>query len=343
MPYKDKYGNLLWAVEDGFTNEFIEAMYPAPQLPKIPTMDKKLIIEACIPGWQPVKWYRERGIQNLPPITVEGQAQAIADCVKAGASIIHTHPINQETGIAEVFAPKLLAEILDRAFDKVGDFVTMNHAWIWDHDKSPYIDYISDAREILEVGKGNKYLQGSVIMTWGAHHYGECEHGGSPFLEGMKWLEEHDVKPIYQMHMYRFMRIKRELFDSGVSKWKPYVINIHTGKHEDEQIDIDPWGQIETIKNIYMIRETLGNDARIGIYPGGRNWLPIVVQGIMQGVEIVRTGIEDQFWLWPHRDEISTYASQTTEMVATIAQTLGRELATPAEAREILGMKLTSK
>jgi len=342
MPWRDHYGNLAKTIEDGITNEMIEAMYPAPTLPKIPTMDKKLIIEACVPGWQPVKWYRDRGIQNLPPISIEDQAQGIADCVKAGASVIHCHPIDPKTGIAQYYAPKLLAEILDRAFDKVGDFVTMTHAWIFDLEKSPYVDYISDARDILEVGKGNKYLQGSVIMTWGSHGYNQEAHSGPPFLEGMKWLEEHEVKPIYQMHMYRFMRIKRELFDSGVSTWKPYIINIHCGKHEDEQIDIEPWGQLETIKNIYWIREVLP-DSCIGVFAGGRNWLPITVQGIMQGVEIVRAGIEDQYWLWPHRDEISTRVSQTTEMVAAIAQNLGRELATPAETREMLGMKLTSK
>ena len=279
----------------------------------------------------------------MPPITIEGQAQAIVDCVKAGASIIHCHPRNPDRGgLTEIYHPKLLAEILDRAFDKVGDFVTMTHAWIWNLEKSPYIDYITDARELLEIGKGNKYLQGSVIMTWGMHRYGEAEHGGPPFREGMKWLEEHDVKPIYQMHMHRFMRIKRELFDSGISKWKPYVINIHTGKHEDEQIDLEPWAQMETIKNIYTIREIIP-DSRIGICAGGRNWLPVTVQGIMQGCELVRSGIEDQYWLWPHRDDISTYAAQTTEMVVAIAKNLGREIATPAEARDILGMKLTSK
>jgi uncharacterized protein (DUF849 family) len=345
MPWKDQYGFEWATIEEGISLEPTEAMYPAPSLPQIPTMGKKLIVESCIPGWQPPRWYSERGIHNLPPLTVEDQAQAIADCVKAGAAIIHTHPRDPndptEFGKVKIYAPKLLAEIHDRAFDMVGDFVTMTHAWVWDLDKSPYIDYISDAEELLEVGKGNKYVQGSVIMTWGILHYGQPEHGGQPYIDGMKWLEAHDVKPIYQMHMSRFMGIKRTLFDSGVSKWKPYVINIHTGKHLDEQIDFDPWGRIETIKNIHMLRQFEPGSIN-GVYAGGRNWLPVTVEGIMEGVDIVRAGIEDQYWLWPHRDDISTYASQTTELVVTIAKALGKEIATPAETREICGMKLTS-
>lgn len=346
MPWKNWYGETIRTSDDGFTEEYIEHMSPAPFLPKIPTMDKKLIVEACMPGWQPIKWYRDRGVQNLPPISIEEQAQAIADCVKAGAAVIHTHPRDPDKpttsspGGLSGINPKLLAEILDRAFDKAGDFVTLNHAWSWDLSKSPYTDYISDARELLELGKGNKYLQGTAVMTWGIRSHTLSEHGGPLFLEGMKWLEEHKVKPIYQMHMNRFMVIKRMLFDSGVSTWKPYVINIHCGKHTDEQIDVDPWGQLQIIKDIEFIRHEMSG-ACTGVCAGGRNWLPISTQGIMQGCDIVRTGIEDQYWLWPHRDEISTYASQTTELVVTIAKALGREIATPAEAREILGMKLT--
>lgn len=143
------------------------------------------------------------------------------------------------------------------------------------------------------------------------------------------------LAPISANMIFYFM-----LFDSGVSTWKPYVINIHCGKHTDEQIDVDPWGQLQIIKDIEFIRHEMSG-ACTGVCAGGRNWLPISTQGIMQGCDIVRTGIEDQYWLWPHRDEISTSASQTTELVVTIAKTLGRGIATPAEAREILGMKLT--
>jgi hypothetical protein len=333
---------------DRIPESYIEHAFPALDLPKIPTMDKKLIIEATIPGWQPIKWYRDRGVKNLPPITVEEQAQAIADCVNAGATIIHTHPrdpnIPTESwpgGMPVVDLP-LLLEIQEKAFAKAGDFITMNHAWSWDLSKSPYTDYITEAKEILRLANGsNKYLQGSVIMTWGLRNHMLSEHGGPPFIEGIKWLEAHDIKPIYQMHMYRFMVIKRMLFDSGVSTWRPYIINIHCGKHTDEQLDLDPWGHIQIIKDMEFVRHELGNNEIIGIYAGNRNWMPISVTGIMNGADIVRVGIEDQYWLWPHRDDISTYAAQTTELIVNIARSLGREIATTAEAREILGMKLT--
>ena len=49
----------------------IEGHFPAPDQPRIPTMDRKVVIEAAIPGWQPKGWYEERGVMNLPPITFD--------------------------------------------------------------------------------------------------------------------------------------------------------------------------------------------------------------------------------------------------------------------------------
>jgi uncharacterized protein (DUF849 family) len=62
---------------------------------------------------------------------------------------------------------------------------------------------------------------------------------------------------------------------------------------------------------------------------------------LLFGAELVRSGIEDHFYLYPHRDDISQKASDTTELVASLIKNLGREIATPEEARQRLGIKLT--
>ena len=62
---------------------------------------------------------------------------------------------------------------------------------------------------------------------------------------------------------------------------------------------------------------------------------------LLFGVELVRVGIEDIFYLYPHRDDISQKASDSTELVARLIRALGREIATPEEARQRLGVKLT--
>ena len=95
-PYE--YMKKLCTVYTPMSPKGIEAHYGHYIRPRIPTMDKKVVIEAAIPGWQPVWWWRERGVKNLPPgadggpTCIQEQAAAIVECVKAGAAVIPTHP-----------------------------------------------------------------------------------------------------------------------------------------------------------------------------------------------------------------------------------------------------------
>lgn len=62
---------------------------------------------------------------------------------------------------------------------------------------------------------------------------------------------------------------------------------------------------------------------------------------LLFGVELVRVGIEDIFYLYPHRDDISQKASDSTELVVRLIRALGREVATVDKARKRTGVKLT--
>jgi uncharacterized protein (DUF849 family) len=53
--------------------------------------------------------------------------------------------------------------------------------------------------------------------------------------------------------------------------------------------------------------------------------------------------LEDQFYLYPHRDDIPHKASDTVELVVKIVKDLGREVATVKEAREMTGVELITR
>ena len=328
-----------------------EEDFPVIFEPKIPTMDKKLVIEAAIPGWQPNVWWQERGVKDLPPITIEGQADAIIECVKAGASVIHTHPRDPNTGVGPGFATpdglkrhaELLTSIMDRAFEQV-DFITAHHSWTFDLSKSRDVDYLTLTKEFIELDKakgvGNRDIQASLIMTEGAFT-DKCVMSTRAAQIGTEFMESNGIKPMFSMQSFSFPKFRRALFDNGLAKWRPYWVAIQMGKHNDDQNFADPWSYIQTINNISMFREALPDDTFLALHPAGRNWLPVAVVGILYGVELIRVGLEDQFWLYPHRDDISQHASDTVTLVANIAKNLGREIATVDEARERLGIKLT--
>ncbi len=141
------------------------------------------------------------------------------------------------------------------------------------------------------------------------------------------------------MHMDHFIWFKNNIVDAGVLKGRPHF-NIQEGKHGVNRSFIDPMSHLNLINSIEMIRRTVP-DCTIGIHAGGRNWLPMTALGIMLGVDVVRVGIEDQFWAFPHKDKFIAKPAESVELVVQIARSLGRDIATPAEAREILGIKAT--
>jgi len=76
---------------------------------------------------------------------------------------------------------------------------------------------------------------------------------------------------------------------------------------------------------------------------GGRYWLPLTVAAISLGVDVVRIGMEDSVYMYPHTNDYIKGCGQVVEAVAGIAKRLGREVATPSEAREILGLPQIKK
>ena len=93
-----------------------------------------------------------------------------------------------------------------------------------------------------------------------------------------------------------------------------------------------------------MVKRNLPEeDVFLGIHPAGRNWLPMAVVGLLYGAQVIRVGLEDQFYLWPHKDVIPQKASDNVKLLVRIIKDLGREIATAKEAREITGVELTTK
>lgn len=319
------------------TEEIVVDMFPVEKEARIPTMDKPLIIESACPGWQ-------IGGARFPaiPISIADQIKEQVESVKAGAVIVHVHARDPKTGEAQM-NHKLLAEVLDGIFDKAGDCITFTHSWY--PVPNSEVDCIIGTEELIKLGDGNKYVQGSLMVPVGYRVREQSSYvSARGLIAGIKWMEAHQVKPVYQlMDTYSHLNFKRYLFDQGVATWKPHIMNIQIGKHEAHAVNQDPWSYLQLITSMNMIKGNIPQSI-IGVYPGGRNWLPIVTMAILTGADVVRVGIEDCYWLYPHKDEVIKKNSDVVKMTVEIARILGRRVVTDAnEARKILGIKLTSK
>jgi uncharacterized protein (DUF849 family) len=310
--------------------------FPVHEEPQIDTMDEPVVFECAFPGWQP-------GEEHYPavPDGPEETIEELIDSVAAGAVALHVHP-RDENGVPQLADHALLTRIYDAVFEECGDVVTLNHTWVPGTPESYHADYVTGTHELLEQGGGNKYCQGAVILPPNRLG-GSAAHTMSTVKEGVRFMESKDIKPVFQLYdTHVVWDLKQHLINSGDASWEPFIMNIHAGKHHSHAIHQDPWSYLNVLSSIKTVEETVENSI-VGVYPGGRNWLPILVHALTYGVSLIRVGIEDAYWKYPHRDEVIQKNSDVIELAVELAESLGREVITdPDRAREYLGLKYTS-
>ncbi len=70
-------------------------------------------------------------------------------------------------------------------------------------------------------------------------------------------------------------------------------------------------------------------------------WMPITMTAILIGADVVRVGIEDSYWMYPHTDEVIRSNMEMVRKITEFCKLVGRRLASPQEAREIMGIVRT--
>lgn len=94
------------------------------------------------------------------------------------------------------------------------------------------------------------------------------------------------------------------------------------------------------IANLMFMKQTadrlFGSDYIWSVLAAGRHQMPFAAQSVLIGGS-VRVGLEDSLFIGPGRLANSN-AEQVTK-VRSIVETLGYEIATPADVRQLLGLK----
>lgn len=94
------------------------------------------------------------------------------------------------------------------------------------------------------------------------------------------------------------------------------------------------------LANLMFMKQTadrlFGSDYVWSVLAAGRHQMPFAAQSVLLGGS-VRVGLEDSLFLGPGK-LASSNAEQVTR-VCSIIETLGYEIATPAEVRQLLGLK----
>jgi 3-keto-5-aminohexanoate cleavage enzyme len=141
-------------------------------------------------------------------------------------------------------------------------------------------------------------------------------------------MRELGIKPEMEVYHNGMVREVNNLIAKGLIE-HPYYVNLVMGMPYQ--------GAMEATPGILMsMLQLVPPDAFVNVCAVARAQLPITTMAMLMGC-CVRVGFEDN--LYYRRGELATSNAQLVARTVRIARELGKEPATPAEARQILGIK----
>ncbi|QDR80280.1 3-keto-5-aminohexanoate cleavage protein [Sporomusa termitida] len=251
------------------------------------------------------------------PTTPEEIAEDAYNCWKAGAAIVHLHMRDDVgRGTMEPARFKKTVELL-RARKECDVIICCTSSGTFDFSQSRTAHF----KSIPEIEMGS-YDIGT--MNWGCAQVFE----NSPqFLEELaKCYKEYDVKP------------ELEIFDMGmIGNAKHYL---KTGILDQPlycQFVLGVLGGMEsTVENLQYLVRHMPENSKWSAFGIGKGHLPIMYAALALGADGIRVGLEDNVM---YSKGVKASNVMLVERAIRVVKEFGKEIATPAEAREMLGIK----
>jgi 3-keto-5-aminohexanoate cleavage enzyme len=240
-------------------------------------------------------------------------------------------------------------------------FLIDEHGRRLDREYSPYETYkvvLDPLRERfgrsfvanLNVLNGNTFDECMEPVRKGLCEVGPCASGHPPrfAVPAVQALQEVGVKPEIVIHSPGEVELaKRRFIDTGILQ-KPYNFIVLYGLPFDSGRTLlsgtwVPNAQDMAQQLFLMVNQlkALDEDAQITVCAAGRATMYMTTLATMMGLHI-RVGTEDTYWRSPLRDDVVENNLEMLNTARTIAQLLGREVATADEYRALLGLKGSS-
>jgi 3-keto-5-aminohexanoate cleavage enzyme len=274
-----------------------------------------LIITAAITGSRITR-------QTAPsiPITPEEIVQSAVECWHAGASVVHIHVRDPETGAGSQDI-ELFRQVVVPLREKTDLVLCLTTSGIpgrnlpIDERLAP----LSLRPELASFDAGSINLGGSVFIN------------SPPFLdEAARRIRETGVKPELEIFDLGMMMTCLRMREDG-KLHEPLYFQFVMGT---------PWGAPATPKALLHLYEHLPADAVWSAIGIGKGHLPIAMMAMVMGGHI-RVGMEDNVYYT--RGILAKSNAEFVERIVRIAGECGRPVAGPEKARKILGLNKISK
>jgi uncharacterized protein (DUF849 family) len=277
------------------------------------------------------------------PVTPAEIAQASVEAAEAGAAIIHLHARDPETGRPspdpELF--RVPVEALRARTDAILNISTGGSAEMTIEERlAPAIHW---APELASLNMGSM----NFVFSAAARRVERWLH---------PWEEPYVLGSADRIFANTFSQIERTVGELGALgtrfEFECYDVgHLYTLAHFADRELVQPPFWIQTIYGVlggigadqenltHMVRiadRLFGDDYVLSTFAAGRHQMDFVTASALHGGH-VRVGLEDNLMI--ARGTPATDNAQQVTKAATILRELGRTIATPAQAREALGLR----
>lgn len=267
----------------------------------------KLIITAALTGAEVTREQQP----NLP-ITPEEIGRAALEAYEAGASIVHVHARTSDGGPTQ--DREIYREIQARVSQACPViFQPSTGGAVW-----------HSAEERLQPLELNPEM--ATLST------GTCNFGPDIFANPQGFVEQ-----AARIMLERGIKPEFEIFEAGMIDSALRLVKqglVRAPLHFNFVLGV-PGAMAGTVRNLAFLVDSLPPGATWTVSGIGRCETPLAAAAIAMGGH-VRVGFEDNIYY--RRGELAQSNGQLVARIVRIAAELGREVATPQEAREILGL-----
>jgi len=282
----------------------------------------KLIITAAVTGGE----YVSKATTPYVPSTVDEIVEEVVASVEAGASVVHLHAKNPVTGEAYSGDPNpVLREYVERIKEEVDVVINLttgggrvgNPPEMWDRL----------VEERCTLGQEMMSLNMGTMNRWAEHPTGDI------FLNTVKMIErwcgymvEHGVKPEHEVYDTGMINVCRQIADKGIVPEPLHIQFVMVGRT----------GFLPSPRMLQYSVDQLPPGWTWSVCALGRNQIPMAAVATVMGGH-VRVGFEDNVYL--RRGELAKSNADLVRKAANIARELERPIASPDDAREMLGIR----
>jgi uncharacterized protein (DUF849 family) len=278
------------------------------------------------------------------PVTPEQIADSAIGAVEAGAAIVHLHARNPETGRPDQ-SPDAFMRFVPRIKQRTNAVINLTSGGaptMRVEERAMPAATLKPEVASLNMGSMNFGLYPML------NRFKEFKHDWEqPYLEATRDLifrnTFKDIEYVLRTCQDNETRFEFECYDIG---------HLYNLAHFFERGLVKPPLFVQTVfgilggigthpEDVMHMRRTadrlLGRDNyHWSVLGAGRNQMPIAAMAAAMGGN-VRVGLEDSLWIGPGK--LATSNAEQVTKARQIVEGLGLEIATPDDAREILGLK----